>query len=87
MIQDIHAGSRIRIFFPTRIPGSNEAPDPGSATLKIREVMSLKMTFASCSSWDIRHGNSDNIAEFAVLRIRCLFDPWIRIRDKFFPDP
>ncbi len=59
-----------RIFFPSWIPGSNEAPDPGSATLKIREVMSLKMTFASCSSWDIRHGNSETTAEIpAVLRI------------------
>jgi hypothetical protein len=37
MIQDVHSGSRIRIFFPTLIripdPGVKKAPDPGSATL------------------------------------------------------
>jgi hypothetical protein len=48
MIRDVHAGSRIWIFFPSRIPGSNEAPDPGSATLKIGEVMSIKITIADC---------------------------------------
>ncbi len=38
MIRDVRPGSRILIFYPSRIPdpGVKKAPDPGPATLQLR---------------------------------------------------